>query len=62
MLILTFDDVQGDKLVLKEGNTGKTRYIDLNSSAKAIITRRKAAHPSHTFLFEVDSNRAKGKA
>lgn len=62
LLSLTFDDVQGDKLVIKEGKTGKPRSIDLNSSAKAIIARRRAAHPTHTFLFEVDSNRAKGKA
>lgn len=62
LLSLTYDDVQGDKLVIKESKTSKTRYIDLNTSAKAIIQRRRAAHPTHTFLFEVDSNRAKGKA
>lgn len=62
LLSLTFADVQGDKLVLKEAKTGKTRSIDLNSSAKAIISRRRKAHPDHTFLFQVDSNRAKGKA
>ena len=62
LLSLTFDDVKGDILTIKESKTGKTRYIDLNSSAKAIIERRKKAHPTHTFLFQVDSNRAKGKA
>lgn len=62
LLTLTYTDVQGDKLVIKEAKTGKTRQIDLNSSAKAIIARRRQAHPDHTFLFQVDSNRAKGKA
>ena len=62
LLSLTFADVQGDKLVIKEAKTGKTRSIDLNSSAKAIIGRRRKAHPDHTYLFEVESNRAKGKA
>lgn len=62
LLTLTFVDVQGDKLVIKEAKTGKTRQIELNSGAKAIIARRHKAHPAHTFLFQVDSNRAKGKA
>lgn len=62
LLMLTFEDVQGDKLVIKEAKTGKTRQIDLNSGAKAIIARRRQANPDHIFLFQVNSNRAKGKA
>jgi len=62
LLTLTFEDVHGDQLVIREGKTGKIRSIDLNSAAKAIIERRRAAHPAHAYLFEVDSNRAKGKA
>ncbi|MFC5696511.1 tyrosine-type recombinase/integrase [Pseudomonas sp. GCM10022186] len=61
LLSLTFEQVQGDKLVIKEGKTGKVRSIDLNVKAKAIVERRRSAHPNHTYLFEVDSNRAKGK-
>jgi integrase len=62
LLSLTFDDVKGDKLTIKESKTGKTRSIDLNIAAKAIIGSRRAAHPTHTFLFEVESNRQKGQA
>lgn len=62
LLSLTFEDVAGDKLVIKESKTGKTRQIDLNSSAKRIVAERRQAHPDHTFLFQVDSNRSKGKA
>ncbi|WP_236183502.1 tyrosine-type recombinase/integrase [Pseudomonas juntendi] len=61
LLSLTFEDVQGGNLVIKEGKTGKTRDIELNVAAKAIVERRRAAHPTHQYLFEVDSNRAKGK-
>lgn len=61
LLSLTFEDVQGDKLVIKESKTNKTRSIDLNSGAKAIVQQRRKAHPGHTYLFEVDSNRARGK-
>ncbi|ESW39143.1 tyrosine-type recombinase/integrase [Pseudomonas taiwanensis] len=61
LLSITFEEVQGSRLVVKESKTGKTRDIELNVAAKAIIERRRAAHPAHTYLFEVDSNRAKGK-
>jgi integrase len=62
LLTLTFDDVKGKELVIKESKTGKTRSIDLNSATKIIIERRRAANPTHTFLFQVDSNRQKGQA
>lgn len=62
LLTLTFEMVQGNELVIKEGKTGKVRSIDLNSAAKALIERRRLAHPAHTYLFQVDSNRAKNKA
>lgn len=61
LLSLTFEDVSGSKLLIKEGKTGKTRSIDLNSGAKAIVEARRKANPHHTYLFEVESNRAKGK-
>jgi len=61
LLALTFEEVQGDKLTIREGKTGKTREIDLNSGAKAIIERRREDYPTHTYLFQVDSNRAKNK-
>ncbi|MBN3964317.1 tyrosine-type recombinase/integrase [Pseudomonas gregormendelii] len=61
LLSLPFADVKGDKLVIVESKTGKSRTIHLNSSAKAIIERRMKAHPDHAFLFQVDSNRAKNK-
>lgn len=61
LLSLTFDDVKSGNLTIKESKTGKTRSIELNSAAKAIVERRRVAHPTHTYLFEVESQRAKGK-
>ncbi len=61
LLSLTFEQVAGSKLTIQEGKTGKVREIALNSGARAIIEQRRKAHPDHTYLFEVDSNRAKGK-
>ncbi|MDT4821417.1 Tyrosine recombinase XerC [compost metagenome] len=61
LLSLTFEQVAGDNLVIKESKTGKVRDIPLNEKAKAIVEARREANPTHTYLFEVDSNRAKGK-
>jgi integrase len=56
-----FDRIEGNVLNLKEQKTGKTRPIMLTSRALELVAQRRAAHPEHTFLFEVSSNRAKGK-
>ena len=61
LLEVTFEQALTGRLVLKEGKTGKSRSIDLNSKAVEIVKARRAAHPDHTYLFEVESNRAKGK-
>lgn len=61
MLAIKFEDAQGNELTLKESKTGKTRVITLNNSAKQIIESRRNNHPHHIYLFEADSNRAKGK-
>lgn len=61
LLNITYDEALTGRLVLREGKTGKTRSIDLNSKALEIVRTRRQANPHHTYLFEVDSNRAKGK-
>lgn len=61
LLSITFDDCQGDRLIIKEAKTGKVRQIALNTTARAVVERRRNEHPDHTYLFEVESNRAKGK-
>lgn len=61
LLTITYDEALSGRIVIKEGKTGKTRSIELNSKAMDIVKARRAAHPDHTYLFEVESNRASGK-
>lgn len=56
-----FDRLDGNVLYLKEKKTGKTRTLLLTPKALAIVAERRANNPGHVYLFEVDSNRAKGK-
>lgn len=61
LLTITMADASTGRIVLKEGKTGKTRSIELNSKAVEIVSKRRALYPHHTYLFEVESNRASGK-
>ncbi|WP_044871919.1 tyrosine-type recombinase/integrase [Pseudomonas sp. LFM046] len=62
LLTITYDDALNNRVVVRESKTGKVRNIKLNEKAVAIVQKRREANPAHTYLFEVDSNRAKGKA
>lgn len=61
LLTVRYDDLNLSErsLRLVESKTQKTKIIRLNQSALAVIERRKAQHPNGTWLFEVQSNRAK---
>lgn len=48
-------------LKLTEQKTGKQKAIRLNSAALAVIERRRLEQPSHTWLFQVECNRARDK-
>lgn len=61
LLSIEFDNIHKGHLVMREGKTGKKRTLRINKTAQAIIDKRRAAHPNHTYLFQVQSNRAKGK-
>ncbi|WP_060494451.1 tyrosine-type recombinase/integrase [Pseudomonas sp. NBRC 111140] len=59
LLEITLQEAQSGQLRIVEGKTGKPRTIKLNEGAQAIVKARSA--PGRVYLFEVDSNRAKGK-
>jgi integrase len=63
LLAIRFHDLDLDRreIVLIEGKTSKKRTIRLNDTALKIIERRRKESPNDAFLFQVDSNRAKGK-
>ena len=61
LLTITTAEALTGRIVLKDGKTSKTRSIDLNTKAMEIVHARRAAYPHHTYLFEVESNRASSK-
>ncbi len=63
LLAIRFADLDLDRreYALIEGKTGKRRKIRLNNTALKIIAQRRKEHPEHVHLFQVESNRAKGK-
>lgn len=66
LLDITMEDAlaatkDGAVLAIVESKTKKPRTITLNDTAKSVVHRRAHDNPDHKYLFEVESNRAKGK-
>ncbi|HBR7492197.1 TPA: tyrosine-type recombinase/integrase [Klebsiella pneumoniae] len=61
LLALTFDDVAGNVVTIKEKKTGKQKVFPINNRAREIISRRRAAYPGDVFLFQSKSNRVKNQ-
>merc|ERR1712023_55387 len=53
--------VRSGVIEIREGKTGKSRRVTLNGTAMAVVNKRIVANPAHTYLFQVESNRAKNK-
>lgn len=61
LLQITMEEALTGKLFIREGKTGKARQITLNDKAQKIVRKRYKDNPDHAYLFQVESNRAKGK-
>lgn len=61
-LPVEYSHINGEELEVKEQKTGKIRRVKLHPTVLGMIAERRDKHPHHTFLFEVETNRAKGKA
>lgn len=61
LLPLTMSQVRSGVIEIREGKTGKSRRVTLNGTAMAVVNKRIVANPAHTYLFQVESNRAKNK-
>lgn len=57
LLSIRFSDIQNDRLILREGKTGKLATIKLNEKARVIIERIRSEHPDHVYLFQSYRNR-----
>ena len=52
LLSIKFTDIQDDRLIIKEGKTGKQANIKLNVKAQLLINQIQLDHPNHVFLFQ----------
>lgn len=52
LLAIKFEDINGDRLVVKESKTGKLANIKLNQKALDAIRDIQAEHPDHIYLFQ----------
>ncbi len=52
LLSIKFDDIPGERLIIKEGKTGKLANIQLNQKALTIIKQIQSNHPTHVYLFQ----------
>ncbi len=59
--LITMEHALTGALILREGKTNKRRSIPLNDTAMSVALRRHKLNPQHTYLFQVDCNRAKNK-
>ncbi len=61
LLSITMEHALTGTISLREGKTNKPRTIPLNQTAKSVVQLRHELNPTHVYLFQVDSNRAKHK-
>lgn len=54
-------DFRSDSLRLKQSKTGNIVEVEITDTARAILERRHAAKGDQEYVFQVDSNRSKGK-
>lgn len=60
-LLVEFAHINDDELEVREQKTGKMRRVKLHTAVQTMIAERRERNPHHVYLFEVESNRAKGK-
>ncbi|WP_119968194.1 tyrosine-type recombinase/integrase [Shewanella japonica] len=52
LLSIKFDDIQDDRLIIRESKTGKLANIQLNATTLTRIARIRQEHPNHIYLFQ----------
>lgn len=49
---IKFEDINDDKLIIREQKTSKLRIVTLNARARKIVSKRRLENPDHTYLFQ----------
>ncbi len=52
LLSIKFDNIHGDRLIIKEAKTSKLANIQLNQKALTLIKEIQSKHPTHVYLFQ----------
>ncbi|WP_354624250.1 tyrosine-type recombinase/integrase [Psychromonas sp. MME2] len=52
LLSIKFDDIHGDRLIIKEAKTSKLANIQLNHKVLILIKEIQSQHPTHVYLFQ----------
>ena len=52
LLSIRFEDINGDRLIIRESKTGKIANIQLNTKALEHISRIQTQYPNHIYLFQ----------
>lgn len=52
LLSIRFEDIHGDRLIIRESKTGKLANIPLNTKAQQHIARLREQHPDYIYLFQ----------
>ena len=60
LLSIKYSDIEGDRLKLKEGKTGKEANIKLNNKAQTIVQWLRSDYPDDIYLFQSHSRNVRG--
>jgi integrase len=52
LLSIRFEDIHGNRLIIRESKTGKVANIQLNTKTLELISKIQTQYPTHTYLFQ----------
>lgn len=52
LLSIRFEDIHGNRLIIRESKTGKVANSQLNTKTLELISKIQTQYPTHTYLFQ----------